>query len=155
MVDADLSRGLINRRIGKVVRVFKWGVGEELVPVAVYQALRAVPGLQKGRCEAREAPPVLPVDAARVEATLPFLLPPVAAMVRLQHLTGMRPGEACAMRAEDIHRTGAVWLYRPGHHKTKHRGKARVVAIGPRAQEVLRPFLRVRCPHCRSDACTR
>jgi integrase len=148
MVDAGLTRALINRRVGKVVRMFKWAVAEELVPVEVYQALRAVPGLQKGRCDAKEAPPVLPVEDERVEATLPHLLPTVAAMVRLQRLTGMRPGEVCALRPCDLDTTGPVWLYRPGQHKTKHRGKARVVALGPKAQEVLRPRLRHRCPLC-------
>ena len=47
-----------------------------------------------------------------VEATLPFLTHPVAAMVRLQMFTGMRPGEARAMRADEIDRSGDVWLYR-------------------------------------------
>jgi hypothetical protein len=34
----------------------------------------------------------------------------------------------------------AVWLYRPPHHKTAWRGKARVIAVGPKAQELLREF---------------
>src|SRR5262249_45037080 len=29
----------------------------------------------------------------------------------------------------------------PSQHKTKHRGKARVVALGPRAREIVKPFL--------------
>jgi hypothetical protein len=41
----ELSRGVINQRVGRVVRMFKWAVGEELVPVEVSQALKAVPGL--------------------------------------------------------------------------------------------------------------
>ncbi len=35
---------------------------------------------------------------------------------------------------------GAVWLYRPVHHKLAYRGKRRVIAIGPQAQAVLREF---------------
>src|SRR5262249_36493215 len=46
MVEAGLSRGVINQRVGRIVRMYKWAVGDELVPVAVYQALKAVPGLQ-------------------------------------------------------------------------------------------------------------
>jgi integrase len=37
--------------------------------------------------------------------------------------------------------SGDVWVYRPTQHKTKHRGKARIVALGPRAVEIIKPFL--------------
>jgi integrase len=133
------------------LRLFKWGVSEELVPAEVLQALRSVQGLQKGRCDARESAPVLPVDDADVEAVIPHLLPPVAGLVRFQRLTGCRPGEACRLRPCDLDTGGAVWLYRVPHHKTAHHGKARVIAVGPRAQDVLRPFLRHRCPLCNAE----
>ena len=143
MVDAGLCRGVVNQRVGRIVRAFKWGVGEELVPESVWRALTAVRGLERGRTDARETEPVKPVADAVVDATLPFMLPAVAAMVELQRLTGMRPGEVCAVRACNIDMTGDVWLYRPRQHKTKHRGKERVVALGPRAQEIVRPFLKL------------
>lgn len=38
--------------------------------------------------------------------------------------------------------SGAVWGYWPHRHKTRHKGKKRFVAIGPKAQEVLRPWLK-------------
>jgi hypothetical protein len=41
----------------------------------------------------------------------------------------------------DLDRSGDVWLYRPPHHKTAHRGKRRTIAIGPRAQKALEPFI--------------
>jgi integrase len=141
MVKASLVRTLINRRVGRIVRMFKWGVAEELVPETVYRALKAVPGLQKGRCDAREGVPVGPVADAYVEAVLPHVLPPVAAMIRLQRLTGMRPGEVCRLRACYLDVTGPVWIYKPPLHKTAYRDKDRVIAIGPQAQEVLKPFL--------------
>jgi integrase len=34
-----------------------------------------------------------------------------------------------------------IWVYRPAHHKTAHRGFSKKVWIGPRAQQVLGPFL--------------
>jgi integrase len=52
----------------------------------------------------------------------------------------MRPGEVCRLRPADIDTSGEVWLCRPGHHKTSHRGKARTIAIGPRAQAILAEF---------------
>jgi integrase len=139
---APVSRGVVNQRIGRVKRAFRWAAENEIVPPAVYQGLVAVRGLERGRTTARETEPVRPVSAAVVADTLPFLNRQVAAMVRVQLLTGARPGEVCSMRACDIDMAGIVWLYRPAQHKTRHKGKERIVAIGPQAQEVIKPFLR-------------
>ena len=62
-------------------------------------------------------------------------------MVRLQLLTAARPGEVCAIRPRDVDRSQAVWIYQPESHKSEHRGRERAIAIGPRAQEVLTPWL--------------
>src|SRR5262249_17952586 len=58
MIEAGLCRNVINQRIGKIVRLFKWAVSVELIPVSVHDALRTVSGLRKGRSEARETEPV-------------------------------------------------------------------------------------------------
>jgi len=63
-------------------------------------------------------------------------------MIQLQRLAGMRPGEVVTMRGCDLDRGGDVWTYTPGKHKTEHRGRSRRVALGPRAQAVLTPWLR-------------
>jgi integrase len=142
MVRADNCRSEINRRVGRVVRMFKWGVSEELVPPGVFEALRTVSGLRKGRSQAREKPPIGPVDEAEVEAVRPLVSRQIWAMIELQRLTGMRPGEVVIMRTGDLDMVGDVWLYTPSRHKTEHHGKSREVFIGPRGQEVLRPWLK-------------
>jgi integrase len=144
MVEAGLSRKLINKRVDRIKRAFRWAAGEEMVPVTVYQGLRTVPGLVKGRSTARETEPVQSAPEAFVDAVRPYVTPHVWAMISLQRLTGMRPGEVCAMRACDIAVTGRVWLYRPPQHKTAWRGKERVIPLGPRAQAVMREFLTAR-----------
>ena len=63
-------------------------------------------------------------------------------MILLQWHTGMRPGETVIMRTCDIDRSGPVWLYRPESHKTDYLDHLRCVALGPRAQEALTPWLR-------------
>ena len=63
-------------------------------------------------------------------------------MVRLQQLTGMRPGEVVRMRSCDLEETESVWIYRPSSHKTVHHGHGRIICLGPLAQEVLKPFLK-------------
>jgi integrase len=84
---------------------------------------------------------VRPVDYAMVDATLPHLPAVVRSMVELQRATGMRPGELCIIRPCDIDRSGKVWEYRPAQHKTANRDHDRVVFIGPKGQEFLRPYL--------------
>jgi integrase len=141
MVKSGLSRGVVNARVNRVRRVFKWAASFELVPAAVHEALRTVAGLQRGRSETPEGEGVKPVPAEYVTATLPFLPAPVRAMTELQLLTGMRAGEAMLMRAIDLTMTGAVWTYRPASHKNRHRGLERVIFLGPQAQEIIKPFL--------------
>jgi hypothetical protein len=36
MIQADLSRGLINKQISRIKRIFRWGVAQELVPPHVF-----------------------------------------------------------------------------------------------------------------------
>jgi integrase len=141
MISQGWGRRHINKQIGRIVRMFSWGVSQELIRADVAQALREVKGLHKGRTEARESSPVLPVGESIVNATLEHLPPIVAAMVRLQRLTGCRPEEVCMVRPCDVDLSGAVWAYRPESHKTAHHGRARVIFIGPKGQDVLRPYL--------------
>jgi len=85
MLTEEWCRYTINRRIGRIVRVFKWGVVEGLVPLETYQALTTVEGLKKGRSKARESEPVRPVSLEDVEKTLPHLQRTVADMVRVAY----------------------------------------------------------------------
>ncbi|QJW99041.1 hypothetical protein FTUN_6638 [Frigoriglobus tundricola] len=139
-VIAKLSRKEVNRRTNIARRIFKWAAAEELVPAATFTALATLAGLQKGRTTARETEPITPVDDATVDATLPHLNRFVRAMIEVQRLTGCRPGEACALRQCGIDESGAVWFYWPRQHKTAHKDKTRVIAIGPKCQALLEEF---------------
>jgi integrase len=139
MIDRGNARTYINDQIARLKRVFRWGVEEELVPVSVSQALDAVKGLMKGRCEARETDPVTAVSDDVVNATIKHMPKVVADMVRLQRLTGARPDEICALRSADADRTGDVWKYTPQRHKNEHHDKCRHIMIGPQAQAILAP----------------
>lgn len=141
LVKEKKGRKYINYLTAEIKRMFKWGVSRELVPAAVFQGLSTVGGLKKGRTEAHESEPVKPVDNDVVDATLPYLPPVVADMVRLHRLTGCRPGEICVLRPGDVDRSSEVWAYRPETHKTEHHGRERVIFIGPQAQDILRPYL--------------
>jgi integrase len=141
LIDDGLSRGHVNKQTGRIVRMFKWAVAEEMVPPATYQALAAVEGLKRGRSDARETEPIRPVDTKVVDATMDKLPEVIADMVRVQLLTAMRPGELVAMRPQDINRSDDIWLYTPPYHKTDYRGHRRTIAVGQRAQAVLLRYL--------------
>lgn len=136
------ARVTVNGNVRRITRMFRWAVQQELVPAEVWQSLRSVEGLRAGRSAARETERVRPLQELQIESVLPHLSRHVGALVQLMALTGMRVGEAVTMRMNDLDCSGDVWLYRPGHHKTEHRGRQRIVALGPKAQEVLKPFLR-------------
>jgi integrase len=137
-----LTRKYINYRVATIVRMFKWAVEEELVPVTVYQSLRAVAALRKGRAnDVLESRKVKPVPEEHIPPVLKELPAQIAAMVQVQKLAGMRPDEVTILRPCDIDRSGEVWTYRPFTHKTEHHQTEKLILLGPRAQEVLKPWL--------------
>ena len=153
MILAGLSRKYINDNVNRIRAMFKWAVSEELIPETVYRALMTVAGLRAGRSAAKESRPIEPVPEADVTATLPELTPQVATMVQLQLCCGARPGEVTSMRPCDINTDGNVWIYKPDSHKTEHHGRKRLIYLGPKAQELLRPYLdRVPQAFCFSPA---
>ncbi len=140
MVTAGLCRRTINSYVRKIKQVFRWGVARELVPTAVLVALQTVRELSRGRTEAAEYPDVGPAPQASVEAVLGRAAAPVPAMIGLQLLTGMRPGELVGLTVEEVDRSRTPWEYRPSH-KTEHLGRDREIYFGPQARALLGPLL--------------
>ena len=92
LVGEGLARTTVNARVNRIRRVFKWAASEELIPAQIHEGLKSVEGLLEGQSGVRESAPVEPVPIDRIEAVLPFLSSPVAALIRLQLLTGCRAG---------------------------------------------------------------
>lgn len=141
MIDANLSRKTCNKYTDLIRQMFRWGVEEEYIYPTLLQGLEAVAGLRKGRTDAREPEDVKPVPWAFVAAIEDHVPRQVWAMIQLQDLTGMRPGEVVSMRAVDLDTAGDVWVYVPREHKTEHHDADRFVDLGPKAQAIIRPFL--------------
>ena len=161
LVDTGLARKTINDRIGRVKRLFKWAANQMLIPRSTYDSVALVDRLKKNRAVPRIDDPnetiraketgrkrLVPVDI--VEKTLPHLSNVVAAMARLQLVTGMRSTEICIMRPCDIDRKGEVWVYTPKNteglwdYKTQWREESDVekeICLGPKAQKIVEPFL--------------
>ena len=135
------GRRYLNDQIARIVRMFRWGVENELVPAACLYGLQSVRGLRVGECSTPDPEPIRPVSREDVDAVKPHISDAVAAMIELQWLTGMRPGEVLTMRACDLDMSRSVWSYRPQRHKTERFGIQREIFLGQRGQAVLRPFL--------------
>lgn len=110
MIEVGWCRTSISDAIGTIRRCFKWAVENELIPASVFHGLMAISGLRVGRPDTRELDPVQPVSVVDVEAVLVHVSPQVKSMIELQLVTGMRPGEVCGMRTDEIDRTGTLWV---------------------------------------------
>lgn len=149
MIDKGWRRKSINKQVDRIRRVFKWASAQEIIPASVHHALTTVEGLRFGRGGAKESEPVKPAPEAMIEAVKPFLSRQVVALIELQLLTGAREGELLKLRAVDLDTTTdtetdptkRVWFLRPAEHKTAHHQHDRIIRFGPRAQEVIKPFL--------------
>ena len=146
-LDNNLKRGTINTYIGMIQQCFDWGREEEVIPADIAVAVCAVKPLKQGRTTAAEYNIVEPVADEVVEKTLPYIRPPIRDMVMVQRRISGRPQDVFNMRACDIDTSTDVWVYTPFTHKTKKRGKARILYIGPKVQKVLRPYLE----QCKDD----
>ena len=169
LVAAGMVRQSVNRMVGRVRTVFRWAAAEQLIDASVVTALEMVAPLLAGRTAAPESDPVTAVPEADLAATLPQLAAPVRAMVEVQLWSGCRPGEVVTMCGRDIDRAGLtvagvqVWAYTPASHKAEHHEKERVIYLGPRAQEIIGPWLKAdasaplfpaEAPRCRGRAYT-
>lgn len=140
-VVAGQSRVYVNQNTARIVRIWKWAAAEELVSAASWHALQAVPGLKRGEATS-DGRKILPIEDAVVDATIRHCGAEVSTMIELQRLSGARSGEIVILRTGDIDCSGPVWVYRPSTHKNLHRGLERLIYFGPRAQSLLKPWLR-------------
>ncbi len=159
-----LAREYVNRLVTIVRAAWTWAAGEDMIPAESAMVLRMLKPIRKGK-KGREVDRITDVDEEVVAATMPQLSPTHAAMVSCQQVAGMRPGEVCGLRRRDIstwsgemvrlpetsklvsayHDEGSgvlIWVAVPESHKTLWRGgKPRIVALGPKAQAILEPFM--------------
>lgn len=128
-VDAGLSVSTISKKHNYILVAFRWAAQMDLVTAAVWTALSTVQKIKPGRSACKQPRKVHPVERSTIDAVLPFLSAPVAALVEFQWLTGCRSAEALGATVAEI--KGNV--YSPTKHKNAFRGKRRVIFIGPKA----------------------
>lgn len=140
----EYTRTYLNKLINRTKTIFSWGVAKEMVSAETAARLKYLPPLRKGRTTASEPSPKHLIPDADYKAACAFLSPYYRDVVEILRLTGMRPSELANMRVCDIDRSKSVWFYSPKHHKTEHSGGIRSVALGKKAQTILRKHLKER-----------
>lgn len=151
-----LARQTINSYVSIVVSMYTWWASEcpdeiTLQVKGVIDTLKTLRPLAKGRVvnpdlpAPRETPDVSPPPREVIEATIAKAGPMLAAMIQVQMLTAMRPSELCGLRACYIAPTPVEGVY--AYHvpadwsKLDHFDIDRIVYLGPKAIELLRPWL--------------
>ena len=159
LVRQNRARTGINKILGRIRRVISQGVQLGLVNAATLTACSVTRPLLAGHCRAPESIHKPAADDDAIRAILPHLpggeSGTVAALLQVQRLTGMRPGEVVRMNLAEIDRSKSdCWIYSPRNHKTAHKGKKRVIPIGPVAIAILMRFLRADGKYLFSPAST-
>jgi integrase len=129
LIKRGLKRRTINQWVGWVRGMFRWAAREQLLPPSQVAELTLIEPLRYGRSPAKEHDDRVVVTLAMILRILPELSAVVRSMVRLQWLTGMRPGEVVSMRWSELIDLESCTVYRPTQHKTKHHNRSRVVVL--------------------------
>jgi integrase len=137
-----MCREYVNKSVGRIRRIFRYGVECELVPPPVLTGLEAVSPLLAGRTTAIDHAPRTAVPIKRLEAVRQFVNEETRDMIDLAVLTGARPGELVSLTTDVLDRTADVWVAVLADHKMIHKGKPRVLVFGPRAQLILKKYIR-------------
>ncbi|MCK5941507.1 MAG: tyrosine-type recombinase/integrase [Planctomycetes bacterium] len=131
----------INRKVGLIKQMVAWAAERALMPETNAALIRAVRPL-RGAVQRRRKP----VPLEDLKKAIPFLVPVIADMTRLQYLLACRPGEVCQMRWEDIdvpEDSAMPWRYRVAGAKTEHHGCEVVYFAHESAKEILRRHMRL------------
>ncbi len=148
LVRLGRTRSGINVAINRIRTCFAWLVSREIVPPETLAKQRALVALRRGQTAAPESEPKPTVDPELAEHTAALAHPILAAMIRVQLATGMRPGELCAMTPGQIDQSDPqCWFYRPEKFKTAHLDKNRSIPLGRQAQFILSPLLENKGPN--------
>ncbi|MEM8709468.1 MAG: tyrosine-type recombinase/integrase [Planctomycetota bacterium] len=138
-----LERGLkartVNQYVGWVRSAFRWGAETGHVPVRVAAELAVLRPLRAK--EQRDSHRQRTVDMGTLRAIASYLDRRGRAgdMLRVEWLTGARPGEIRRMEWEELQAVGDHWVYRPTRHKVEHYGISRVLVLVPEAVGYLGP----------------
>jgi integrase len=137
------SVGGIVRHYGILLRILRWAVIEGYCTREVFDNASIVENTKASlRGIAEPNKKVMPVSIEDMEAIRPLVTDLIWDVLQIQYHTGMRISEVANLNTGEIERHEDFWLFVPAEHKTAHRSKSKVVAIGPKAIAILQKYWR-------------
>ena len=137
------ARVNVNVQVGRIRRIFKNAVENEMIDVSVLNSLQTLAPLLAGRTEAHDNAPRHAVNQDNIETVRELVRPLVRDLINVQLKTGARSGELLMLTTGMIDRTGQVWKAALVDHKCVHHGQRRILHFGPQAQLILEKYLSV------------
>jgi integrase len=139
------TRRGINDTINWIRKIWKWGMGRQLITPEQVQGLQEVKSLRMGETEASDNPKRRRVTEEEFWKVINAVSGVVGDMLQLIWHTAMRPYEVCDMRPFDILcEDPECWLYIPGRdqtpvgeHKTTRFERVRVIPLTLECQKTL------------------
>lgn len=146
MIALRWSRVTINNNCGRIRTVWRWAERQRLLPRGSWANLRTLPPLLANDARVKESPRRRATTWEELQQVLGCCVPPLRAALLVQWWTGCRSQDVRRMKVGQVDRRESIWIYHPHTHKNAWRGQERDVLIGPRAQEVLLPWLEDKTP---------
>lgn len=137
--EAGKSRGTIKAYRHVILEALRYAEIRDLIPNGTYAAFQIIP-LPRNAKQPKRITPTCSEELDRVREAVGQT---VYDILRLEVLTGMRPGELLRLRPCDIEKMpSGVWQYVIYRHKTSGRTAAPLVKyIGPQAQEIMERYI--------------
>jgi integrase len=144
------TRRGINDTIKWIRKIWRWGMGRQLIKPESVQGLEEVRPLKMGSTDAPDNHRRRSVSSEEFQKVVNSVNTVVGEMLQLIWHTGMRPYEVCEMTPFDIIRDDPeCWLYIPGReqtpvgkHKTTMYERVKVIPLTMECQKILIPRLK-------------
>ena len=144
------TRRGVNDTIKWIRKIWKWGMGRQLITAQQVQGLEEVKSLKMGDTKAPDNPKRVRVTEEDFRKVVSVVNSVVGDMLQLIWYTAMRPYEVCDMRPFDILCDDLdCWLYIPGRdrtpvgqHKTTRFERVKVIPITSKGQNILKPRIK-------------
>ena len=136
------TRSYVNRLMKHFKRILAWGVNNGFLSPMFRESIRLFPGITSANPRGlSDRPRRDSVSDSDVLATLPYLTPIVADMVKIQRSACLRPSEVCDLRVGDIvfSDSGIATVERV-KNKIARTGVHRQFAFGLAEQKILRKY---------------
>lgn len=140
MIAKKLSRTYINGQIRRIVKVFVRGRLDGLVSAETVADLKLLPPVRRGHPTVHETGRVLSVDDATIDATMPALSKLMQDIVRILRLDGMRVGELCPLRLDQMN-VEVKSANLGTEHKTGQRTYGKTLKFSAGAWAILLPYV--------------